>query len=132
MSELKAFDIVVAEEYYSEGIVKYRRTVYDKSEADKEIAELEESHKMEVEQLLILNREQANAANRLRNSMEKAIRHHKYKRCLRVAKWCFTKSNYHFVLARHGEDTKENNRKSILYSKWHKHWLNIAKKFREE
>ena len=38
MSELKAFDIVVSEEYYCEGIVKYRRAVYDKSEADKVIA----------------------------------------------------------------------------------------------
>ncbi len=38
MSELKAFDIVVAEEGYCEGIVKYRRAVYDKSEADKVIA----------------------------------------------------------------------------------------------
>lgn len=38
MSELKAFDITVAEEGYCEGIVKYRRAVYDKSEADKVIA----------------------------------------------------------------------------------------------
>lgn len=38
MSELKAFDITVAEEYYYEGVVKYRRAVYDKSEADKVIA----------------------------------------------------------------------------------------------
>jgi hypothetical protein len=38
MSELKAFDITVAEEGYYEGIVKYRRHVYDKSEADKVIA----------------------------------------------------------------------------------------------
>lgn len=39
MSELKTFDIVVAEEGYCEGIVKYRRAVYDKYEADKVIAE---------------------------------------------------------------------------------------------
>jgi hypothetical protein len=45
MSELKAFDIVVAEEGYFEGIVKYRRAVYDKSEADKVIAELEEERR---------------------------------------------------------------------------------------
>ena len=37
-NELKAFDITVAEEGYCEGIVKYRRAVYDKSEADKVIA----------------------------------------------------------------------------------------------
>ena len=45
MSELKAFDITVAEEGYCEGIVKYRRAVYDKSEADKVIAELEDKLK---------------------------------------------------------------------------------------
>lgn len=42
MSELKAFDIVVSEEGYYEGIVKYRRAVYDKSEADNVIAELKQ------------------------------------------------------------------------------------------
>lgn len=62
---------------------------------------------------------------------EYELRRHKYKRCLDKAKWCFTKSNYHFVLARHGEDAKENNRRSILYSKWRKRWLKIAKKFKE-
>ncbi len=55
----------------------------------------------------------------------------KYKRCLDKAKWCFTKSNYHFVLARHGEDGKENSRKAVLYTKWHKRWLELAKKFKE-
>ena len=38
--ELKAFDIVVAEEGYFEGFVKYRRAVYDKAEVDAAIAEL--------------------------------------------------------------------------------------------
>ena len=60
------------------------------------------------------------------------IAHNKYRRCLSMAKWCFTKSNYHFVLARHGEDGKENNRKSILYSKWHKRWLEIAEYYKED
>lgn len=39
MSELKAFDIVVAEEGYCEGIVKYRRAVYDKPEVDAVLAD---------------------------------------------------------------------------------------------
>ena len=66
----------------------------------------------------------------LKDEADKVIRHQKYKRCLDNAKWCFTKSNYHFVLARHGEDAKENNRKSILYSKWHKRWLELAEVFK--
>lgn len=62
---------------------------------------------------------------------EYELRKQKYKRCLDKAKWCFTKSNYHFVLARHGENGKENNRRSILYAKWHKRWLAIAEKFKQ-
>ena len=63
---------------------------------------------------------------------EYELRHHKFKRCLAMAKWCFTKSNYHFVLARHGEDAKKNSRKSELYAKWHKRWLELADKFKED
>lgn len=58
------------------------------------------------------------------------IARQKHRRCLAMAKWCFTKSNYHYVLARHGEDAKKNCRKSILYSKWHRRWLTIADKFK--
>ena len=66
-----------------------------------------------------------------RNYAETQLRKQKFKRCLDKAKWCFTKSNYHFVLARHGENGKENNRRSILYAKWYKRWLEIADKFKE-
>ena len=38
MSELKTFDITLAEEGYCTGVVKYRKACYDKSEADKVIA----------------------------------------------------------------------------------------------
>lgn len=53
MSELKARHIV--DVYYSYNKDPYGESslVYCKSEADKVIADLEESHKMEVEQLLI-------------------------------------------------------------------------------
>ena len=44
----------------------------------------------------------------LKSEADKVIAHNKYKRCLAMAKRCFSKSNYHFVLARHGEDVKEN------------------------
>lgn len=55
MSELKAFDIVVAEEGYCEGIVTYRRAVYDKSEADKVIAELKADYKEACDRLQTAN-----------------------------------------------------------------------------
>jgi hypothetical protein len=54
MSELKARHIVdVYDSYYAENPFGERSQVYLKSEADKVIADLEESHKMEVEQLLM-------------------------------------------------------------------------------
>lgn len=123
MSELKAFDIVVAEEGYCEGFVKYRRAVYDKSEADKVIADLDKSHKTEVRQLLILNRDQTNSANRLRDSMEQAIRHHKYKRCFKMARWCIQMMVFN---SKYGTDKKWH-----LFKKWHKRWLALADKFKE-
>ena len=74
-------------EYYNTGKHELAQ-IHLKSEADKVIADLEESHKKEVKQLLILNREQANAANRLRDNMEQTIRHYKYKHCLDMTYKC--------------------------------------------
>lgn len=86
--------------------------LYLKSEADKVFAELEERHKMEVEQLLIeiveLKAQKAqaeddcaywkmregNAVNAMHETEEacmfltKSERHQKYKRCLAKAMWC--------------------------------------------
>lgn len=101
-----------------------KEKVYLKSEADKVIAELIEKNKRLARKDIIM------ASNAIKD-VYKELRHSKYKRCLDKAKWCFTKSNYHFVLARHGENGKENNRRSILYAKWHKRWLELAKKFKE-
>lgn len=42
MSELKTFEIVLAEEINFTGVVKYRKTCYDKTEADKYIVEIKQ------------------------------------------------------------------------------------------
>ena len=42
MSELKTFEIVLAEERNFTGVVKYRKTCYDKTEADKYIVEIKQ------------------------------------------------------------------------------------------
>ena len=150
MSELKAYTYDDMLDGAADVDVEY----YPKSEADKVIADLEESHKKEVEQLLIKIAEQKSEIERLEilcanyrhdcdnlaisneqvkraaRTLLKKMNHNKYKRCLDKAKWCFTKSNYHFVLARHGENGKENNRRSILYAKWHKRWLELSEKFK--
>ena len=112
MSELKVYHCNEWHNEYTE--------FYIKSEADKVIVELEESHKKEVGQLLILNREQANAANRLRDSMEQALRHHKYKRCLANAEACMHK--------------RWRNDEGFDYARSTRHmntWLAIAEKFKE-
>ena len=105
--------------------------VYLKREADKVIAEKDK----EIADLIEKNKRLANKDMIMASETIKGIcaelRLDKYKRCLDKAKWCFTKSNYHFVLARHGENGKENNRRSILYAKWHKRWLEIAAKIKE-
>jgi hypothetical protein len=49
MPKLKAFDIVIAEEYNGKGIVKYRRAAYDKSKADWYIANIVAEHEAELD-----------------------------------------------------------------------------------
>ena len=94
--------------------------------------DLEESHKKEVRQLLILNREQANAANRLRDSMEQAIRHHKYKRCLALAKMCQEKAAHYRAEYNAEEGFGDGWLKWIRWArKWGNRWLAIAEKFKE-
>ena len=108
--------------------------LYYKHQADKVIADLEESHKKEVGQLLILNREQANAANRLRDSMEQVIRHHKYKRCLDNAEICCEKKEncYNRALRKYSKDEADYLvRKSDFWQDWEFRWLKIVEKFKE-
>ena len=106
MGELKAVHAFDVYEAYTTTGDDDAAQVYLKSEADKVIAELEENHNKEVAQLLILNREQANAANRLRYSMEQALRQMKYKRCL-------------------------DNVERCRYKKWRERWLKIAEQLKE-
>lgn len=96
---------------------------YLKSEADKAIADLEESNKMEVSQLLVANREQAVNSNRLRDSMKQAIRRQKYKRCLAMAEWCDTEVGI--------ADTDGDYEDMLWYQKWHQKWLELSEKFKE-
>ena len=76
-----------------------------------------------MEQLLILNREQANAANRLRDNMEQAIYHHKYKRCLAMAERCDAEADV--------ADNDGDYEDMRWYQKWHERWLELAEQFKE-
>lgn len=54
----------------------------------------------------------------------KELRHHKYKRCMAMARWCERKridaANYRIP-----------RQKWDFYDKWHKRWLEIAEQFKE-
>jgi hypothetical protein len=119
---------------------------YLKSEADKVIADLEESHKKEVGQLLIKIAEQKSEIERLEilcanyihdcdnlaisneqvkraaRTLLKKMNHHKHKRCLAMAMWCSAElgmlvSTWEFKIKH--------------YKKWQKRWLKIAEQFKE-
>jgi hypothetical protein len=113
MSELKVASCFEFEKVLSG---KSNKLFYAKSEADKVIAELKEKNKTEVKELLCLIRDKENNFNRAFDSEQKEIRHHKYKRCLAMAKIC--------------EDRLGTVVKPGWWNKWHKRWLELAEKFK--
>lgn len=102
MSELKARHVVDVYDNYAEHPCKDYSQVYLKSEADKFIEDLEESHKKEVEQLLMeivelkeklkINRDARKYWRKEYSIEHEEARHNKYKRCLAMAKACREKS----------------------------------------
>ena len=101
---------------------------YLKSEADKVIAELEESHKKEVEQLLMeIVKLNEGAQNLILDDCLKAekVRHSNYKRCLAMADMCAARAAVSYGV-------HWNERKSAIYSKWADRWLIFAEKFKDE
>ena len=125
MSELRAFDIVVAEEGYCEGIVKYRRAVYDKSEADKVIAELIEKNKRLAHKDLIM-------ASETIKDVLKELRHQKYKRCLAMAEKC--EERYYYLNSLEYYQLTDREYRQVIggyWDRWLKRWLELAEKFKE-
>ena len=138
MSELKVYHCNEWHNEYTE--------FYIKSEADKVFADLEESHKKEVGQLLIKIVEKKSEIERLEilcsnyrhdcdnlaisneqvkraaRTLLKKMNHNKRKRCLAMAKLCHWKMGV-FIYKKEKND---------FYHRWHKHWLAIAEKFKED
>lgn len=116
MSELKA---ISSGEIYK--IIEYEdcyRTddlYYPKSEADKVIAELK-AQKAQAEDDCAYWKTRAQRE-----------RHHKYKRCLAMARWC--KDEEDAALERY---TWNSGRYAEVefYEKWHNRWLELAEKFK--
>ena len=110
---------------------------YKKSEADKVIAELEESHKKEVEQLLIETKRLENLCASYRHDCDnfaireanalkeigrdnRVIRHQQYKRCLAMANYWLAAS-YHCVDDKHRQSAEKHHYK----------WLKLSETFKE-
>ena len=153
MSELKYYKLFIrasaltSPEFISVVEFGTNDEVYLKSEADAYIAELEEKHKMEVEQLLIemqgLKKQVQDYAQGLyvvQARAEKELRHHKYQRCLAMAKWCKaeqTYSSFAIYITEHPKSRWAN--KSVPVGAWLAFWKNreqrllkLADKFKKE
>jgi hypothetical protein len=99
---------------------------YLKSEADKVIVDLEESHKMEVKQLLmeIVGLKKAcKSKNDWCLHTLKIERYQKYKRCLAMVKYCHESTMW---LEECGI-----TRYATFMLKWEKRWMKLAEKFKE-
>jgi hypothetical protein len=112
MSELKAT---------SSGEIRGRNALlgywwYEKSEADKVIAELKADYKEACDRL--------QTANLIKDEQLAATRHNKYKRCLSMARWCKRKRI-------DAADYRIPRKKWEFYDKWYKRWLKIADQIKE-
>lgn len=144
MSELKEWTASEIEEYddarlelAEDGKIDCTR-VYIKKDVDKVIADLEESHKMEVEQLLIeikrlenlcasYRHDCDNLAIRESNALKeigrdnRVIRRQKYKRCLAMASY-WVAVGYQCVDDKHRRNAERHRRKL----------LELAEKFKDK
>ncbi|MEE3391645.1 MAG: hypothetical protein VZR28_10760 [Candidatus Cryptobacteroides sp.] len=119
MSELKAYQVICTDDIDRNEITENFSApdflAYDADEADKVIAELKADYKEACDRL--------QTANLIKDEQLAATRHHKYKRCLAMAKWCESRridaANYRIP-----------RQKWDFYDKWHKRWLELAKKFK--
>ena len=119
--------------------------LYLKSEADKVIADLEESHKKEVEQLLMeivkLKADYREAcgrlqtANLIKDEQLAATSHSNHKRCLAMAKVCYLRflryENYLQKLCASNATIAAYKFRRDLYDKWENRWLELTEKFNE-
>lgn len=147
MNELKAIQVLINGQPFD---------LYFKSEADKVIVDLEESHKMEVEQLLMeivelkgqkaqaeddcayWKMNEGNAANAMHETEEYAmqlyneLRHSNYKRCLAMAERC--EARYDEEDARvngHYSSWEYISQEMKYWERWQKRWLELAEHYKE-
>ena len=135
MSELNVYHHELRPNEYAEFYLKY--------EADKVLADLEESHKMEVEQLLMeivkLKGDYKEAcgrlqtANLIKDEQLAAARHQKCKRCLAMAKWCeaeMWKIRNTPLCEMFAHEVWQHD--DEFWQRWHSRWLDLAYKFKDK
>jgi hypothetical protein len=130
MSELKARHVADVYEAYTKTGDDDAAQVYLKSESDKFIAELKAQKAQLEDDCAYWKMRHGNAANAMHETEEYAmqlyneLRHHKYKRCLAMAKLCKRKRI-------DAADYRIPRKKWEFYDKWYKRWLELAEKFNE-
>lgn len=122
MSELKAFVARKIDDGTCDPVPCIE--VYLKAEADKVIALLSYKANYNEEAYKFKKQELADTCR----FYEDELRHHKYKRCLAMARWCRGKLNMSL-----GWDPTDGCTANffLFYEKWQKRWLKIAEKFKE-
>lgn len=67
----------------------------------------------------------------LKYEADKMIEHHKYKRCLAMAKWCEIEEKRLEAIAPIFDTDKEClEYNSDYWNKWHNRWMELAEKFK--
>ena len=117
MSELKAFRII-------QGACE----VYDRFEADNVIAEKD----AEIVELKKQVHDYTLGLFVIQATAEKEARHHKYKRCEAMAKWCEAKVyNIRRKPLCDMDDHEGWQHDDEFWQRWHKRWLELAEHFRD-
>lgn len=116
MSELKAVHAFDVYESYTKTGDDDAAKVYLKSEADKVIALLKDKANYNE---YAYKRKSEEFADTCR-FYEDELRHHKYKRCLAMAKWCLK------------EYLNCNKYKITFWLKWRRRWLELAEQFKDK
>lgn len=95
------------------------------AEKDKEITELKEQVQEERSAKVNYKISANDLSDGLKDAYEE-IKHHKYKRCLKTARWCKAEQDAAFL--RYNWDSGRYDDVDF-YEKWYKRWLELAKKF---
>ena len=99
------------------------REFYEKSEADKVIAE-KDAKILALDAEVFKQKHHARLFLDERNYAENQLSHQKYKRCLAMYHYCAIKALYEL-------DCKGNDVEWKWYSKWMHKWYKLAEKFKE-